>query len=59
MPTCKQLLKIHGKTMIEVVAEKAVKSRLDEVIAVLGHKFKVVREYVKNYSSLSKHVKIV
>ena len=59
MPTCKQLLKIHGKTMIEIVVEKAVESKLDEVIVVLGHKFDVIREYVEKYSNLSKPVKIV
>ena len=59
MPIFKQLLKIRGKTMIEIVAEKAVESKLDEIMAVLGHEFEVVREYVEKYSSLSKHVKIV
>ena len=59
MPTCKQLLKIHGKTMIEIVVEKAVESKLDEVIVVLGHKFDVIREYVEKYSNLSKPVKII
>jgi len=59
MPIPKQLLKIHGKTMIEIVVEKAVESRLDEVIVVLGHKFDIIRKYVEKYSSLSKPIKIV
>jgi len=29
MPICKQLLKIHGKTVIEIVVEKAVESKLE------------------------------
>ena len=59
MPTCKQLLKIRDKTMIEIVVEKAVESRLDEVVVVLGHKFDVIREHVEKYSNLPKPVRIV
>jgi len=59
MPIPKQLLKIHDKTMIEIVVEKAVESRLDEAIVVLGHKFDIIRKYVEKYSSLSKPIKIV
>ncbi|RLG09620.1 MAG: hypothetical protein DRN68_01150 [Thaumarchaeota archaeon] len=59
IPTCKQLLKIHGKAMIEIVVEKAIKSRLDEVIVVLGHEFKTIQGYVKKYVGLAKPLKIV
>jgi len=59
MPICKQLLKIHGKTMIENVVEKAIKSRLNEIIVVLGYKSEIIREYIEKYSNRSKPVKIV
>ena len=59
MPICKQLLEIRGKTMIEIVVEKAIKSRLNEVIVVLGYKSEMIREHVEKYLNQSKPIKIV
>jgi len=59
MPICKQLLEIRGKTMIEIVVEKAIKSRLNEVIVVLGYKSEMIREHVEKYLNQSKPITIV
>ena len=44
--------------MIEIVVEKAIKSRLNEVIVVLGYKSEIIREYVEKYLNQSKPIKI-
>ena len=58
MGICKQLLKICGKLMIEIVIEKALKSKLNEVIVVLGHESKSIEKHVRKYMKLPKPLKI-
>jgi len=44
MGKTKQLLKVGGKPLVERVVQEALKSRLDEVVLVLGHRAGAVRE---------------
>ncbi len=44
MGKTKQLLKVGGKTLVERVVQEALKSDLDEVVLVLGHRAGTVRD---------------
>jgi len=54
MGFCKQLLKIRGKTLIEIVLETAKKSKLDEIIVVLGYKAELIEKVLRDYTGIKK-----